>query len=113
MTSEIQTVTLGGKRFVILSEVEYRRLAGEPSEPARPRKDAAGNYPAVEALRSMLGRKLIRRRRAAGLTQAELARRAGIRAETLNRIERGTNSPSVATVEKLDRALREAADEVQ
>jgi transcriptional regulator with XRE-family HTH domain len=38
----------------------------------------------------------------------ELARRAGIRLETLNRIERGQSSPSVRTVEKIDRALAKA-----
>jgi len=44
----------------------------------------------------------------AGLTQAELARRAGIRAETLNRIESGRHSPTVSSIEKIDRALRKA-----
>ena len=37
---------------------------------------------------------------------AELARQAGIRAETLNRIERCKLTPSVATVDKLDRAIK-------
>ena len=52
-----------------------------------------------------LRRKLIRRRRAAGLSQAELARRAGIRPETLNRIERGRTTPDFATVRKLVLAM--------
>jgi len=73
--------------------------------PTLPEPNAQGRYPAVEYARASLARKLIRRRRAAGLTQAELAHRAGIRAETLNRIERGATTPSVATVEKIDRAL--------
>jgi transcriptional regulator with XRE-family HTH domain len=38
----------------------------------------------------------------------ELARRAGIRVETLNRIETGKRTPSIATIEKLDAALRAA-----
>jgi hypothetical protein len=33
---------------------------------------------------------------------------AGIRPETLNRIQRGQRSPRVATVEKIDRALKRA-----
>ena len=37
--------------------------------------------------------------------QVELARRAGIRTETLNRIEKGKHAPSVSTIEKLERAL--------
>lgn len=43
-----------------------------------------------------------------GLSQAELARRAGIRPETLNRIEQGTRSPSVRTVNKIDQSLKAA-----
>jgi predicted transcriptional regulator len=73
-----------------------------------PRADAGGNYPAVETMRAMLARKIIRRRRAIGLSQVELARRAGIRAETLNRLEQGKHSPSIATVDKLDRAISRA-----
>jgi DNA-binding XRE family transcriptional regulator len=43
----------------------------------------------VAALRVSLAQKIIRDRRRLGLTQAELARHAGIRAESLNRIEQG------------------------
>jgi len=70
-----------------------------------------GNYPAVEYLRVSLARKIIRHRRRVGLTQAELARRAGIRPETLNRVEHGKRSPRLRTVEKIDRALREVERE--
>ena len=62
-------------------------------------------------MRASLARKIVRHRRRAGLTQVELARRAGIRAETLNRIEQGRHSPSVPTVEKIDRALKKAEKE--
>jgi transcriptional regulator with XRE-family HTH domain len=65
-------------------------------------------YPAVEYARASLARKLIRRRLKAGLTQAELARRAGIRAEALNRIEKGKTTPDVATIALLERALDHA-----
>jgi ribosome-binding protein aMBF1 (putative translation factor) len=41
-------------------------------------------------------------------TQAGLARRAGIRPESLNRIEQGKVMPSLPTVEKIDLALRKA-----
>ena len=80
-------------------------------EPLLPEPDANGNYPAVEAMRVSLARDIIRTRRKLGLSQAELARRAGIRPETLNRVEQGKRSPSVATVEKIDRALRKAEHE--
>ncbi len=75
-------------------------------EPVLPEPDAQGNYPTNATLAIILARKIIRRR--LGLSQVDLARRAGIRAETLNRIEQGKHSPSVPTVEKIDRALKRA-----
>lgn len=102
----VQTVTLTGERFVILPEAEYLRLLGEEAELQLPAPDGKGRYPAVEAARVILARKLIRARRALGWSQAELARRAGVRVETLNRLEHGKQSPNVATVDKLSRALR-------
>ncbi|HVA48825.1 MAG TPA: helix-turn-helix transcriptional regulator [Pirellulales bacterium] len=104
--SAVQTVTLTGERFVILPEAEYLRLLGEQAGPELPGPDAQGRYPAVEAARVVLARKLIRARRALGWSQAELARRADVRVETLNRLEHGKHSPNVATVDKLSRALR-------
>jgi len=68
-------------------------------------RDARGNFPAAEALQVSIARSIVRGRREAGLTQVELARRAGIRTETLNRIEKGKHAPSVGTVEKIERAL--------
>ena len=102
----IQTVLLGGERFVILPEAEFARLLGEPMEPELPAALSDGSYPAVETARILLARDLIRSRRALGWSQAELARRAGVRVETLDRLERGTHSPNVTTVDKLDRALK-------
>ena len=55
-----------------------------------------------------LAQKLVRRRQAAGLSQAELARRAGVRPETLNRIERGRTTPDFATIRKLAVAMNAA-----
>ena len=108
MTANIQTVTLAGQRFVILPEADYRELVDQTWEPPLPQPDAKGNYPAVEAARVCLARKIIRRRRAAGLTQAELAKRAGVRVETLSRLEHAKHSPNVATVDKIVRALEQA-----
>ncbi|MGA2257744.1 MAG: helix-turn-helix transcriptional regulator [Thermoguttaceae bacterium] len=108
MTANIQTVTLGGERFVILPEADYRELVGETWEPPLPAPDAQGNYPAVEAARVLLARKIIRRRREAGLTQADLAKRAGVRVETISRLEHAKQSPNVATVDKIVRTLAQA-----
>ncbi len=79
--------------------------------PSLPKPNADGTYPAAAALRADLAWDIIRHRLRLGLTQGELVRRAGIRPETLNRIEQGKHSPSVATVEKIDRALKKAEAE--
>jgi transcriptional regulator with XRE-family HTH domain len=62
----------------------------------------------MEYARASLARKIIRDRVAAGLSQRELATRAGVRAETLCCIETGKHIPSVPTVDKLDRALKKS-----
>ena len=96
-----------------MPEREYCRPTGEAPEPELPPPDSSGHYPAVETMRAMLAQKLIRDRRAAGLTQAELAKLAGVRVETLNRLEAGTHSPNVATVDKIHRALETRAAEIR
>ncbi len=109
-SSAVQTLTVAGQRFVLLPESEYRRLQADSGEsgPQLPPPDAQGNYPAAATLRAMVARDIVQHRRALGLSQAELARRAGIRVETLNRLEQGKHSPSIRTVEQLDRALQAA-----
>ena len=107
-------VVVRGKRMVMLEEAEFDRLLRKADEwePLMPAADADGNYPALEAVRVSLAIDIIRHRRRLGLSQADLARRAGIRPESLNRIEQGhVRAPSIRTIEKIDRALREAEGE--
>ena len=73
--------------------------------PSLPLPDARGNYPAVEYARASLARKIIQDRVRAGLSQKALAKLAGIRVETLCRIETGKHSPSVPSIDRIDRAL--------
>jgi DNA-binding XRE family transcriptional regulator len=85
------------------------RVSTSPTPvPELPAPDVAGNYPAAETLRAIVARQLVKRRQAAGWTQAELAALAGVRQETISRLESGKNAPNVATVDKLDRTLRAA-----
>lgn len=48
---------------------------------------------------------LRRIREEAGLSQAQLARESGVDRATINKIEQGKRSPSIATLESLSRAL--------
>lgn len=108
-TSRAQYVTIAGRRAVLLEEEEYQRLArrAEEWEPPMPPPNEDGNYPADEALRVSIARSIIRRRRAAGWSQDQLAKRAAVRLQTLQRLEQAISSTS-ATVAKIDRALAAA-----
>jgi DNA-binding XRE family transcriptional regulator len=114
-----QTLTIDGKRFTLMEEREYKRLrraAGPEADVELPRMPDPlpdGNYPALEAARASLARKIIRDRWAVRLTQAELAKRAGIRAETLNRIEKARVTPDLSTIKKIDKALAKAEREME
>jgi ribosome-binding protein aMBF1 (putative translation factor) len=106
-----QTLHLDGKAYVVVEKAEYERLttlAKAVELPSLPAPDARGNFPAVEYGCANIARSIIRDRSKAGWSQKELARRAGIRVETLCRIETGRHLPSVATIEKIDRALKSA-----
>ena len=105
-----QCITLSGKDYVIMERSEYEQIIAETNAdlPALPEPDAEGLTPAVEYGRILLARKIIRRREAIGWTQAELARRATIRVETLNRVERGRVNPDESTLKKIVRALERA-----
>jgi DNA-binding XRE family transcriptional regulator len=106
-----QTLCLDGKSYVVLEKAEYERLATLAKAadlPPLPKPDGKGNYPAVEFGCASIARGIIRDRAKAGLNQKQLAQLAGIRVETLCRIETGRHLPSVPTVEKIDRALKRA-----
>jgi DNA-binding XRE family transcriptional regulator len=108
----VETLHLGGKSYVVLERDEYERLtslAKAGKLPSLPKPDSDGNYPAVEYGRVSMARGIIRRRAEAGLSQRQLADFAGVRIETLCRLEKGKHTPSMATMLRIDRALKLAA----
>ena len=107
-------VIVNGKKCVTIEASELRRLErlarqAEPPLPSLPQADAKGNRPAADYLRVSVARDIIRERRALGLTQAQLADLAGLRQETISRVESGKHSPTVRTVEAIDQALKRYA----
>jgi len=78
------------------------------ANPPPPPLSADGTYRAAEAMRAMMARKIIAARTAVGFSQSALARKAGIRVETLNRLEKGKHTPDLATMAKINRALDDA-----
>ena len=109
----LQRIEVAGKRFVLLEEPIYERLCREAGEamadddvlPPLPLPDANGRFPAIEYTRISLARNLIRDRKAVGLSQERLAELAGVRQETISRLESGKHTASPQTVGKLDKAI--------
>jgi DNA-binding XRE family transcriptional regulator len=107
-------IRLSGRDYVILSIEDYERLTGlakVAEMPALPEPDDDGNLPAIDYLRASIARNVVSERVKLKLTQRELARLAGVRVETLCRIETGKHTASTATIDRLDRALKRAASE--
>lgn len=116
MMFRTQTIDVGGARLVVMTEHDYAELtkaAGKASVddglPEFPKADKDGNMPAVEYARVSIARDIIRQRRELGLSQQELAHIAGIRQETISRLETGKHSAGKGTIDKLDRAFKKAA----
>jgi DNA-binding XRE family transcriptional regulator len=114
----LQRIEVAGRRFVLVEETEYDRLCAKASEtvplddeslPPLPKPDKHGRFPALAYARISLARDIIRDRRAAGLTQQQLADLAGTRQETISRIEGGTYTASNKLIERIDRALQAAS----
>ena len=59
----------------------------------------------MRALRVKFGKRLYELRKREGLTQEQLASKANISVDFLSLMERGKNSPSFETLEKLSKAL--------
>ena len=105
-----QILELAGKQFVVIELEEFERLTGHPAGagtalPPLPAPDANGNYPAIAYGRALLARRIVAARNRAGWSQAELARRARVRKETVHRIEAGKNNPDESTFTKIEEAL--------
>jgi DNA-binding XRE family transcriptional regulator len=108
-----QRIEVEGKRFVLLPESEYNRLCRGASEaameddrlPPLPKPDKRGRFPALQYARISLARDLIRDRAGVGLSQQRLADLAGIRQETLSRIETGRHTASQRSIDKIMHAI--------
>ncbi len=99
---------LDGTTYVVLRRAVFDdlcRLAGVGAGARAPGVVPAWELAAWAGEPASLGRRLADRRGRAGLTQAQLAERAGVRTETLNRIERGHTNPDFGTIRKLVTAL--------
>ena len=105
-------VELGGVSYAIVPATTLAALcrqAGIAAVPLGGETPAALEITGPEQLDDAdLAQRIAERRKRAGLTQGELADRAGVRIETVNRIERGHVMPDFGTIRKLVQAMQEA-----
>lgn len=108
----VQALRLGGKDYVIVPKDEFDRLSSQANAattmPSFPEPDQRGYLPAVEFTQISIARDIIRDRTTLGLTCEELASLAKVSVATLARIESGKVTPSVASIERIDAALKAA-----
>jgi DNA-binding XRE family transcriptional regulator len=102
------SMELGGTRYAVVPEATLMALCRRAGVEARRASDGGGQESLEEGLPESLeglSRRLAERRKRAGLTQSDLAQRAGVRVETVNRIERGRVMPDFGTIRKLVEAM--------
>jgi ribosome-binding protein aMBF1 (putative translation factor) len=105
----MKTIELDGTTYVLVPREAWEKLArGDVQMPELPPADEDGNRDAIAFARASIARTLIRDRVAAGLSQTELARHAGIARESLNRIEKAKVTPDEKTVARLEGAIKKA-----
>ena len=97
-----QRVRLDGNWYVIIKEDEFQALTH-----ARKTKRKIDALDAMNISDQRLADRLLQRRQDAELTQKDLAKLAGVRVETLNRIEKGRTTPDFKTIRKLVNAINE------
>jgi DNA-binding XRE family transcriptional regulator len=112
-----QVLDLNGVRYAVVKEMTLRQLCKKAGavllDAEAGQASPQAGLSALDIDDHILARRLVERRKRVGLTQAELARRAGIRVETLNRVERARTTPDFATVRKLVLAMKKAEANLQ
>ncbi len=114
-----EAVNLQGDKLIVMTEEEYRRIvedAGDAAiaEQAMIADEGAPTMPSELVLASLNGElhPLAAWRKAVGLTQAELAAKAGVRAASVSDIESGKIDPRLSTLRALAGALNLGVEDI-
>lgn len=106
---EVQSVIINDERYVLVPDREYARLRQINADglPPLPLKDERGRRDLMEYGMYSIARDMVLMRRSAGLSQPQLAKLAGLRTETICRVESGKHMPTVRTLQKIERAIKQ------
>lgn len=99
-TPDFPSVEIEGRRYFLVPEPDLEAMLERVTR-SRARSTRRDNLESFAIDDLTLAQRLRRRREEVGLTQLDLATLAGLRHETLNRIERGKTTPDFKTIRKL------------
>jgi len=106
---KMQTVEIDNKELVLMTREAFDELMEKAGVlPPLPAKSARGGYPARETAMAVIAREVVTRRIRAGWTQRELAKKAGLRAEQISRLESGKHRPTNETITRIEAAFHGA-----
>jgi DNA-binding XRE family transcriptional regulator len=109
----VRTLTLDGREYVLIPRRKWEAMARRSKQSSAAFHKALplvnGMY-TLQHVRQSLGNKVTAQRKAARLTQAQLANLAKVRIETISRLENGLHTPSAKTFDKIERALKKASN---
>jgi DNA-binding XRE family transcriptional regulator len=111
-TTKPPTIDLDDRTYVVLPEEQYEDLlarAAGVTLPPYPPADADGNVPAFDYGRASVAREVILRRSAGGWSQQQLAEAAGVRLDSIVKLESAQQVPDEATMAKLEHVLDNSA----
>ncbi|MCB8837675.1 helix-turn-helix transcriptional regulator [Aurantimonas sp. VKM B-3413] len=114
-----EAVNLKGEKLIVLTEAEYQTIvedAGDAAlaEQAIIENEGAPSMPSELVLASLNGElhPLAAWRKSVGLTQAELAAKAGVRAASVSDIESRKIDPRLSTLRALAKALKLGIEDI-
>jgi DNA-binding XRE family transcriptional regulator len=109
----LRRVVLDGREYVLIPRKQWESMRHGVTTAPLPTKKTSPSPPdgtyGIQDVRASLAKKMTTRRKAAGLTQAALARMARVRVETISRLENGLHMPGTRTFDRIDRALKRGA----
>lgn len=113
--ASVQSVEVGGRKLVIMSEEEYERLLDEidAAEAERILNDPnEKTIPWEKARRELMRNRTAEVRKGLGVTQKELAKRLRVKQSTVSRWEKPDANLTLSTLRRIAKALDVPAHEL-
>jgi len=104
-----QLITAGRRRLVVLPEEEYESLLDALDNLEAERIENDPNDPVLkweDVRREFIQNRIVKARKARGISQKELARRLKVKPSSVSRLEKNSTRPRLDTLKRVAKALR-------